>query len=53
MAEGKGLGLYLAKVIADAHRTSIEISSTGSITNYDGVNYQLNTFSFTINCLNN
>lgn len=47
-SRGGGLGLYLAKIVADAHDIKIEHQSTSDITNISGIPYCNNTFSFTL-----
>ena len=45
---GSGLGLYLAQLVAQAHKTEIRYEARGAVTLYNGVPYCNNVFSFVV-----
>lgn len=46
--QGSGMGLFLARIVADANGFTIEHSDNGQKTCLNGIEYTVNTFSFEI-----
>jgi signal transduction histidine kinase len=48
VSKGSGLGLYLARLVADAHALRIDVSSVGAGVLLEGLDYCTNTFSIDV-----